>query len=175
MPHPDRRVTPFERRLWGALPRSQHLWRAAVWAARESMVPGLTMAPPLMAGMQMIARSHLRRQVHDPELRRRLTPRYRLGCKRILVSDDYYPALSQPGVEVITDAVAEVRTHSIVTRDGVEREVDTIIFGTGFQVTNPPSASYVRARGGELLADVWRRTGMSAYLGTTSPAFPMRS
>ena len=89
----------------------------------------------------------------DPELRRRLTPSFRLGCKRILVSDDYYPALSRPCVAVETDGIESIREHSIVTHGGTEREVDSIIFATGFQVTEPPSASYVRGRGGVLLAD----------------------
>jgi cation diffusion facilitator CzcD-associated flavoprotein CzcO len=172
MPHPDRPVTRAEQRLWRAFPRSQHLWRAAVWSARESMVLGLTIEPRLMAGMEMIARAHLRKQVSDPKLRRRLTPRYRLGCKRILVSDDYYPTLSKPGVELITDEIQEVKGHSIVADDGVEREVDTIIFGTGFQATDPPSASYLCGRDRALLADVWRQTGMSAYLGSTIAGFP---
>jgi cation diffusion facilitator CzcD-associated flavoprotein CzcO len=143
-----------------------------VWASREAMVVGLTMEPRLMAGMEMVARNHIRRQVHDPELRRRLTPTFRLGCKRILVSDDYYPTLTRPGVQVVTDGIAEVRERSIVSRDGTEREVDTIIFGTGFQVTEPPSASYVRGRDGTLLADAWQRQGMSAYLGTSIAGFP---
>jgi cation diffusion facilitator CzcD-associated flavoprotein CzcO len=136
------------------------------------MVLGLTVQPRLMAGMEAVARNHLRRQVPDPELRRRLTPSFRLGCKRILVSDEYYPTLSRPGVEVVTDGIESVRERSIVARDGTEREIDTIIFGTGFQATEPPSASYVRGRDGVLLADAWSRRGMSAYLGTTIAGFP---
>jgi cation diffusion facilitator CzcD-associated flavoprotein CzcO len=119
MPHPDRPTTGLERAIW----------RAAVWAARESMVLGLTIEPRLMAGMEAIAKAHLRSQVPDRELRRKLTPDYRLGCKRILVSDEYYPALGGPGAELITGGVAEVGPHSIVGGDGVERAADTIIFG----------------------------------------------
>jgi cation diffusion facilitator CzcD-associated flavoprotein CzcO len=171
MPHPDRPVSRFERALWRAFPRAQHLWRAAVYAARETMVLGLTVQPRLMAGMELIARSHLRKQVPDPELRRKLTPHYRLGCKRILVSNDYLPALSQPNVQLVTDGIEEVRAHSIVGKDGVERGVDTIIFGTGFHVTDPPTASYVRGRGGVRLGDAWK-DGMAAYLGTTIAGFP---
>ncbi len=171
MPHPDRKVTSLERALWRMVPRSQHLWRAGVYAARESMVVGLTMEPRLMAGMELVARRHLRRQVPDRALRRKLTPNYRLGCKRILVSNEYFPALCEPNAQVITTGINEVRAHSIVDRDGNEREVDTIIFGTGFKVTSPPAASYVRGRGGRLLSEVWDGS-MSAYLGTTISGFP---
>jgi cation diffusion facilitator CzcD-associated flavoprotein CzcO len=118
-----------------------------------------------------VAKGQLRLQVPDPELRRKLTPNYRLGCKRILVSDAYYPALRQPNVEVVTSGIGEVRQHSIVDRDGHEREVDTIIFGTRFRVTDPPCASYVRGRDGVLLADAWSG-GSSAYLGTAISGFP---
>jgi cation diffusion facilitator CzcD-associated flavoprotein CzcO len=130
------------------------------------------MQPRLMRGLELIARGHLRTQVPDPELRAKLTPRYRLGCKRILVSNEYYPALSQPNVQLVTGGVNEIRAHSIVDADGVEREVDTIILGTGFQVTRPPSASHLRGRDGVLLADAWTEQGMSAYLGTAIAGFP---
>ncbi len=172
MPHPDRPTTKLERSLWRVLPRSQHAWRAAVYAARESMVLGLTMEPRLMQGLELIARRHLSSQVPDPELRRQLTPHYRLGCKRILVSNDYYPALCQPNVQLVTDGIQEVRPRSIITYDGTEREVDTIILGTGFRATNPPFAAYVRGRDGARLADIWATQGMSAYLGTAIAGFP---
>jgi cation diffusion facilitator CzcD-associated flavoprotein CzcO len=171
MPHPDRPTTALERLIWRTFPRSQHLWRAAVWTARESMVVGLTMEPRLMVGMELVAKAHLRKQVLDPHLRRDLTPHYRLGCKRILVSSDYYPALCEPNVQLITGGVCEILPHSIVAADGTERAADTIIFGTGFQVTDPPAAAYVRGREGKLLADLWRGN-MSAYLGTTIAGFP---
>jgi cation diffusion facilitator CzcD-associated flavoprotein CzcO len=171
MPHPDRPVTRLERSLWRAYPHSQRLWRAGVYAARESMVFGLTMQPRLMAGMELVAKRHLHSQVKDPELRARLTPNYRLGCKRILVSNDYYPALCEPNAQLVTGGVREVRPHSIVGGDGVERAVDTIIFGTGFLATSPPSAQYMRGRDGVPLSEAWRGS-MSAYLGTTIAGFP---
>lgn len=171
LPHPDRPTTRVERALWRAIPRSQHLWRAAVYAARESMVLGLTKQPRLLAGAELLAKAHLRAQVRDRELRRKLTPHYRLGCKRILVSNDYYPALCEPNADLVTDGIIEVRPHAVVTADGTERPTDTIIFGTGFQVTDPPVASYARGRDGRLLADVWQGS-MSAYLGTTVAGFP---
>jgi cation diffusion facilitator CzcD-associated flavoprotein CzcO len=136
------------------------------------MVIGLTKQPALMRGLETLARRHLNSQVPDPAMREKLTPNYRLGCKRILVSNEYYPALCKPNVELVTGGIKEVRAGSIVAQDGAEREVDTIIFGTGFQVTDPPSAAYLHGRGGTLLADQWAKHGMSAYLGTTIAGFP---
>ncbi|MGA2926486.1 MAG: NAD(P)/FAD-dependent oxidoreductase [Solirubrobacteraceae bacterium] len=171
MPHPDRPTTRVERAVWNAMPRSQHASRVAIWAARESLVLGLAIQPRLMGALEAAARAHLRAQISDPDLRRRLTPRYRLGCKRMLISDDYYPALRESNVELIEAGVQEIRPRSLLAGDGSEREVDTIIFATGFRVTTPPFAAFVRGRDGMLLADAWNR-GMSAYLGTTIAGFP---
>jgi cyclohexanone monooxygenase len=113
----------------------------------------------------------MRRAVRDRRLRRILTPRYVIGCKRVLVSNDFYPALAQPDVEVIPEAVAEVREHSVVGVGGTEREVDTVIYATGFHVTDLPVAERVRGRDGRTLADVWQGSPR-AYLGTAISGFP---
>jgi cation diffusion facilitator CzcD-associated flavoprotein CzcO len=120
---------------------------------------------------ERIARRHLARQVPDPGLRRKLTPRYRMGCKRVLLSNDYFPALQRSNVEVVTDGIAEVRPRGVVDAEGVQREVDAIIFGTGFKVIDMPFADRVRGRGGRLLSAVWR-DGMKAHKGTSIAGFP---
>lgn len=171
LPHSDRPTTRVERLIWRAIPRSQHLWRGAVYAARESLVVGLALEPRLMRALELVAKVHLRAQVRDSELRRTLTPHYRLGCKRILISNDYYPTLCAANVTVVNGGLDEVRSRSVVGTDGLEREVDTIIFGTGFHATDPPHAGYIRGRHGQLLADSWQ-AGMSAYLGTACHGFP---
>ena len=112
--------------------------RAGIYWGREGFVLGfidtaLREAPP---SAWRCGTSH--KQVPDPELRRRVTPTYTIGCKRILISNDYYPALGQPNVELVTDGITEVAPNAIVTADGAEHEVDTIIFGTGFHVTDLP-------------------------------------
>jgi cation diffusion facilitator CzcD-associated flavoprotein CzcO len=117
------------------------------------------------------ARQHLRQSVADPALRARLTPDFMLGCKRILVSDDYLPALTRPNVEVVTGAASRVTPQGVVGSDGVERPADVIICGTGFQVTEFPFAHWVRGRGGRSLADAWRPSA-AAHLGTTVAGFP---
>ena len=118
-----------------------------------------------------LARWHLKRQVSDPDLCRKLTPGYIMGCKRILISDNYYPSLDQDNVEVVTDGIAEVTDRAIITTNGTEHRVDTIIFGTGFEVTKPPIARRIRGRDGRTLAQHWA-TSMQAHKGTTVPGFP---
>jgi cation diffusion facilitator CzcD-associated flavoprotein CzcO len=125
----------------------------------------------LNSAPERFARAHLDRQVADPELRRRLTPDYAVGCKRILISNDFYPAIQQPNVELVTDAIREVRPHSIVAADGTERAVDAIILATGFKVTDTTFAHTVRGREGKLLSDAWQGSPR-AYRGTTVAGFP---
>jgi cation diffusion facilitator CzcD-associated flavoprotein CzcO len=118
-----------------------------------------------------IATHHLEKQITDPKLRAVLKPNYELGCKRVLVSDDYYPALTRPNVELVTSGIVEVREHSIVTEDGVERPADVLVFGTGFRATEPLIGVRIVGRGGVEIHDAWRER-MSAYLGVTVSGFP---
>jgi cation diffusion facilitator CzcD-associated flavoprotein CzcO len=170
MPHPDRALSTHEHKLYRRLPAAQLAMRAAIYWARETFV--LPFIHRRLAPLpERMARRHLESQVRDPELRRKLTPDYTIGCKRILISNDYYPALSKPNVELETDGIREVRQHSIVTADGRELEVDAIVLGTGFRVTDMPAAGYIRGRSGESLADAWKGS-MQAYLGTSIAGFP---
>src|SRR5690606_20941700 len=137
--------TEREHRLYRRLPQAQLAMRAAIYWAREALVVGFR-HPAIARLQQRVALKHLERQVPDPELRRNLTPAYTMGCKRILISNDYYPALTRDNVDVITDGIREVRGSAVVANDGTEREVDTIIFGTGFHVTDLPIAERVRGR-----------------------------
>ncbi len=123
---------------------------------------------PLVAWM---ARRHLASQVHEPALRARLTPSYAIGCKRILLSDDFYPAVAQPNVETVTTAIQRVTPRGVLTIDARERPVDRIILGTGFRATDPPLAPHVRGRDGRTLADAWKGSP-PAYMGTTATGFP---
>jgi cation diffusion facilitator CzcD-associated flavoprotein CzcO len=127
--------------------------------------------PRVNRAAQQVAIKHLHRQVRDPELRAKLTPTYTLGCKRVLLSNDYYPALTRDNVEVVTDAIRAVTPTGIVTADGTEHPVDTIVFGTGFHVTDMPITDRVRGRGGRLLGEAWTPT-LRAHLGTMVAGFP---
>ncbi len=172
IPRWDRGFTRFERWLFRRLPAVQRLARLGIYLGRESYVAGFTVNPKLMKGAEAMARRHLRKQVSDPALRAKLTPNFTIGCKRILIANDYYPALCRPNVEVVTDRIREFRAHSVVTADGVEREIDTLVCGTGFHVTDMPFAAHILDGDGRSLAAHWAATGMAAYRGTTIAGFP---
>jgi cation diffusion facilitator CzcD-associated flavoprotein CzcO len=172
IPRRDRAITPAEQWLFRHVPLTQKVARASIYWARESYALGFTKRPDIMRAAERIARRHLHRQVHDPELRAALTPSYRMGCKRILLSNDFYPALTQPNVSLVTDGIAEIRDKSVVTRDGTERETDTIIFGTGFHVTDFPVAQRIWNGAGVSLAQQWTSPRPDAFRGTTAPGFP---
>jgi cation diffusion facilitator CzcD-associated flavoprotein CzcO len=171
LPHTDRPVTRLERRLFRRFPALQRLLRAGIYWARETFVVGFVVNRRAMRLPERMARRHLRRQVPDRELRRKLEPSYTIGCKRILPSNDYYPALSQPNVEVVTSGIRELRERSIVTEDGAEHEVDALVLATGFHVTDMPAAKHLRGRDGRTLDEVWQGSPR-AYLGTTIAGFP---
>ena len=168
LPRPDRAITRAEQWLLAKVPPAKWLYRAVVYAQHEARALLYLHAPRLLKVAQWLALLHLRKQVADPVLRAKLTPDYRLGCKRVLLMNTYYPALTRHNVELITDAVAEVRTHSIVSAAGEEREVDVIIFGTGFDVAQAMGAVDVRGRGGKRLFEA----GLEAYKGSTVAGFP---
>jgi len=114
----------------------------------------------------------LNREVHDPELRRKLTPAYQYGCKRILVADDYWPAFNRPNVCLETAGIAEITSTGIRTDDGKEYHVDAIIFATGFEVADFTTEMKVIGRNGRELLGEWRRASLEAYKGTTISGFP---
>jgi cation diffusion facilitator CzcD-associated flavoprotein CzcO len=170
VPHPNRALKAFEHRLYKALPAAQLAMRGAIYWARETFVLQFRNTRMRKLGTRMALRQ-LERQVPDPELRAKLTPHYEIGCKRILPTDEWYPALQQPNVELVTDAIAEVRPRSVVTAGGEEREVDTIIFGTGFHVSDLPISDRLRGRDGRTLAEHWDGSPR-AYKGTATEGFP---
>ena len=170
MPRPDRPLTKFEHWVYRLLPAAQRAMRAGIYWGREAYAIPMIRAR-YAKYIEKVGVRHLRSQVKDPELRRKLTPDYSPGCKRILVSNDYFPSLAQPNVEVVTDGIAEVRERSVVDVNGVEREVDTIILGTGFHVTDLPIAERIRGREGRTLAEHWNGT-LEALRGTTVAGFP---
>jgi cation diffusion facilitator CzcD-associated flavoprotein CzcO len=171
IPHVDHAVGPRLQRLYERVPAVQRAVRASIWGVHELLVPGMTRHPRLLKGHELLARANMRRGVSDPELRRRLTPDYAIGCKRILLSSDWYPAIASPSVELVTSGIREVRSGSVVDGDGVEHEVDTIVFATGCTPSDPPIARRLRGRSGSTLSDVWRGSP-EAYLGTTVSGFP---
>lgn len=152
------------------VPGARHLVRGAIYLRRE-LFGTMFLRPELGHLIEALARFYLRTQVSDPDLRDKLTPRYRMGCKRVIVSDDYLRSLTQPNVRVETSGIEAIVEHGVRTRDGATHELDALILGTGFQVTEMPLARHLRGRGGVTLHDTWGGS-MRAYMGTTIPGFP---
>lgn len=153
------------------VPALTWMLRKALFFALEWRVVSFLGNRLVRGHIERIARRHLERSIDDPKLRAALTPNYEIGCKRILLADDFYPALKRPHVELVTEKIAEVRERNIVTRDGVERSVDVLIYGTGFHVTDQFIGMRLVGRDGIEIHDAWRN-GMSAYLGVTVSGFP---
>jgi cation diffusion facilitator CzcD-associated flavoprotein CzcO len=170
MPRHDHEIGARARRLYRAAPLAQRLARAAIYCQFESMILGFR-HPPLMRLAERRARRHLEAQVTDPVLRAKLTPSYSLGCKRILLSDDYLPALTRPNVAVNTDGIREIREHGVVDDAGVEHPVDAIVLGTGFDTLGLPLTDRIHDSGGVALADRWAGDP-TAYLGTAVAGYP---
>jgi cation diffusion facilitator CzcD-associated flavoprotein CzcO len=170
VPRMDRALNERERRWFKSFPFLQKLLRLKLYILHELF--GFTLRQPLLIGFgASLALRHLKRSIADPGLRAKLTPRYKMGCKRVLISDDYYPALARDNVQVVTQAIREVREHSIVTQDGTEHAVDAIIYGTGFNVTGFEVAARIRGAGGVSLKEIWKGSPR-AFLGTSVPGFP---
>jgi cation diffusion facilitator CzcD-associated flavoprotein CzcO len=172
LPRPDRAVRGWERKLFTAVPVLQTLMRYLLYWRMEGRGLGFTWHPGVMRLAALLGKFLIGRQLKDKlELRAKVTPDYLPGCKRVLMADDYYPALARPNVEVVTSGIKEVREHSVVGEDGVERPVDALIYGTGFRVQDMLSEVKIEGRGGQTIAAAWAG-GLRAYFGTTLPGFP---
>jgi cation diffusion facilitator CzcD-associated flavoprotein CzcO len=171
MPKPDDPIPEKTRDLLARAPFLQKLARAGQYWPREIFAYGFTREPRILKLGEKIARRYLERKVKDPALRAKLTPSYKLGCKRVLPTNDYYPALQRENVELVTDGIAEVRPHGILSNDGTERAVDAIILATGFEAAEAVAPFEVRGRGGRDLGTTWK-DGAEAYLGTSVAGFP---
>lgn len=169
LPKPNRRRNGLQK---AALRQSLLLnaWRTVLYGGFESFGLGFR-RPALLRQFQKLGLAHLKRKVADPALRAKLTPDYTLGCKRVLMSNHYYPALCQPNVALHATGVKEVRGNVVVGADGAEAEVETIILGTGFYVTEQPIARYIFDGRGRSLAQLWSEC-MQAYRGTTIAGLP---
>ncbi|EMD23319.1 flavin-containing monooxygenase [Amycolatopsis azurea] len=172
MPKPDREMPAALQKAFASVPLLQRAVRNVLYWGLEARAIGFNGQPWVMKIGQRIARRNIFKSVKDPELRRKLTPDYTMGCKRVLVSNDYYPALARDNVDVVTDGVKEVREHSVVDGAGVEHEVDAIIYGTGFHVTDAFDDLEIIGRDGRNLGKEWAAEGMRTYQGITVSGFP---
>ena len=171
MPRRDRRISDPEKWLFRRVPLTERLVRAGLHASREALVVAFVKQPALFGTARRIALRHLARSVPDPDLQARLTPAYVLGCKRVLLSNDYYPALTQPNTEVVAAGLAKVDGSTLTAQDGTARDADVIVFATGFHVIDMPVARRITSAGAVTLAQVWGED-MRALRGTTVAGFP---
>jgi cation diffusion facilitator CzcD-associated flavoprotein CzcO len=171
VPKLDHPIAEQWRRRFERIPGLIRVYRTMLFWLLEIRVLGFLKKGWLRAQGEKEARKHLAAQVPDPDLRSKLTPSYEFGCKRVLISNDFYPTLARPNVELVTDAIREVRAHSIVTADGIERPVDVLIYGTGFRVTELLLGTRVVGRRGVEIHDAWNER-VSAFLGITVTGFP---
>ncbi len=170
LPRPDGPISESWRSFFRA-PGVTWLMRTLIFWRLEMYVFGFLGNQWMRRLGEKQARKHLEKQVANPELRRRLTPDYEFGCKRVVISSDFYPALQSENVELVTAGIAEMREHSIVTEDGVERPADVAIYATGFRATEMLRGIRIMGRGGIEIHDAWRER-ISAFLGITVAGFP---
>ncbi|KHL17077.1 cation diffusion facilitator CzcD-associated flavoprotein CzcO [Mumia flava] len=171
VPKLDRRYTALHRRAYGRFPSTQRFGRRLTWALSEQLNRAMTERGPLVGALETVWRLQLRAQVRDPALRARLVPDFPLGCKRLLFSNDWYPALTRDHVDVVTDDLVGVERDGVRTADGRLHRADVLIWGTGFAATRFLADVDVVGRDGARIHDVWR-DGARAHLGMTVPGFP---
>jgi cation diffusion facilitator CzcD-associated flavoprotein CzcO len=173
LPHRGRPISNRERRLYRTLPWTQRMVRRYhYWFNELLLLPPLAKRPARTRGIRKLALGHLRSQVPDPELRRRLTPDFLPGCKRLTPSNDYLPAIAAPSTTLVTEPIDGFSPEGIRTRDGTVHEVDVVILATGFKVTDPGLGVLVRGRDGRTMRETWSAGGMRSYNGTTTCNFP---
>jgi cation diffusion facilitator CzcD-associated flavoprotein CzcO len=172
MPRHDRGYPKLESLAYQYVPFLQRLAREAIYWGREAYVLGFAFEPRILQAAQRIAERNIGKAIKDPALRAAVTPDWQIGCKRILISNDWYPMLAREHVDLVTDGIAEIRPNAIVTRDGTVREVDAIVVATGFHVTDSPTFERIYGTDGRSLADVWDEQGQQAYKGAAVAGFP---
>lgn len=169
-PRWDRAIPETTRRRFARWPWTQRLARLAQYIRNEVLF-----LPFRHAALRRVAEAviglHLRWQVRDPALRARLTPRYGIGCKRLLLSDDFYPAMTRPNVTLETTAIRRVVSDGLEMADGTHHRLDVLLLATGFRPTDPPLAPFVVGAEGRTLADAWAGSPQ-AYLGCAVAGFP---
>ena len=158
-------------RLFERLPVLQRLDRTSIMAVQELGAAAMTRYPRLLPAVRAIGRWQINHAIEDPELRRKVTPRDEIGCKRIMLTDDWYPTLTRPNVELVTDRIAAVTPSGIRTADGRERAADVLVLATGFRAHDFVAPMEIAGEGGPTLAQAWGGEPR-AYLGITVPDFP---
>jgi cation diffusion facilitator CzcD-associated flavoprotein CzcO len=167
-PRPDAPIPARMQSVFRKAPVTARALRDAIYLGLELRALGFAVSPKLMAPLEAVARRHLASQVTDPALRARLTPDYTIGCKRILLSSDYYPALQRPNVSLVTEGITGITEAGVTTADGEEHKADVIIYATGFKAIESVTSLNISGRDGRKL----RTANLEAYRGITAAGFP---
>lgn len=171
LPRHDRPVSAVARRIFRHVPGALAAWRGLQYWRAEAVALGLVYKPKLMGRGQKRSARFKEREIADPALRLALNPFYTLGCKRVLLSDDFYATMTRPNVELVTRPIAAVRPDAVVTADGAVHSCDVIVLATGFTPFGGRLAPAVRGRGGRRLSDDWR-DGPQGYRGVAVAGYP---
>ncbi len=171
LPRLDRAISGSARRLYGAIPLTQNLARQLWFWGHESVAVGAVWDSPFTRVIEAVAKANLRAQVRDPWMRRQLTPDFRAGCKRLLMTSDYYPALQADNCTLVTWPIARICERGVRSVEGIERRFDCLVFVTGFEVSKQGTPIPIRGRGGRVLADEWSR-GAYAYRSFAVSGYP---
>ncbi|HEX8096372.1 flavin-containing monooxygenase [Jatrophihabitans sp.] len=172
LPRHDRAYRPLEKLAMHRIPGYQRLVRNVIYLAREATVPMFIAAPWIGSLVSRSATANINRAISDPVLRAKVQPHFALGCKRVLISNDWYPALTRDNVELITEPISHLTPNAIVTADATSRDVDVLIVATGFQATEQPIADLIKGRDGRTLGQAWSERGVQGYKGATVHGFP---
>jgi cation diffusion facilitator CzcD-associated flavoprotein CzcO len=171
MPRNDRGYAALERWAFRKMPQLLEAYRSLLYVKHEVWFLPLANVGIAQRIATTLAERHLETQIPDPALRQRLTPDFPIGCKRILISDDYYPAFNRPNVDLVTDRIQQFEPAGIRDASGKLHEVGTVIFATGFDSTAFLAPMEIRGRYGTRLEDAWKG-GAEAYLGMSVSGFP---
>src|SRR4051812_30096386 len=168
-PRLDRAYAPEEQRRFARVPLAARRHRWQIWWTYQRAT--FVAASEQTEQQTALARSYLERKIADPELRAKLTPDFPVGCKRPLISREWFPALTRPNVRLVTEPIQELTERGVLTADGEEHVVDTVVFGTGFRANEYLTAIDIYGAGGRRLHDDWK-DGAEAYLGLTVSGYP---
>ncbi len=172
VPRNDGPTSQIRQSLFGRAPILQKTMRGLLYWRLEAQVMGFLGNKFMQKKGQEIAEKHIEDSIADPALRKAVTPSYTFGCKRVLLSDDYYPALQRPNVELVTTAISEIKTDSIVDQNGTERHFDAIVFCTGFMASQIMLDMKIYGRKNHELMAEWQENGPEAYYGLSVPNYP---
>lgn len=172
VPRPDRYYRGIEKALFKWLPFWQKLYRQSIFYNHEMRVSLLDEKSFYHKQAEKMALKHLESTIEDPEVRKQLTPDYALGCKRLLISNDYYPTFNRSNVSLINSGVKEIKPQSLVASDGRDVEVDVIIWGTGFEAADPLDKGFLFGPGGKDLFERWDTEGAQAHKGVSVAGLP---